>query len=146
MFDLKMISPHPVYPTVDQTIIIFIPSVTWAIIIKDFIWMIWINFSWFDTGRFINNNLFLWYINADSRSFIIFNFIYSAPRMLYCTNTNKLWCNSKCYKIKNLVTRKWIFLMPQMTVTISDVFAFSDKFITIKWTILVIKSSVISKK
>ena len=31
------------------------------------------NYSWFDTGRYINNTLFLWYITTDSRYFIRFN-------------------------------------------------------------------------
>ena len=129
-----------------KSIIILIPSVTWKIIIQVFIRTVLFYSIWINTGRCIHNTLFLWYITAGSRYFIIFNFLYIKPRTLCWANTKNLWCNSTCYKTKNLGARKWIFLMPQMTVNISDVFGFPDKFINIKWTILVIKQGVLSTK
>ena len=95
-------------------------------------------------GRFINNSMFLWYITDDSISFTIFNCLYINPRMLICTNIKNHRCNYTCYKTNNLGARKQIFLMPQMNITIPDVFYFLDKIITIKWIILVIKVSVLS--
>ena len=127
-----------------KTIIILILSMTWTVVIKFFIIMVFFYSSWFNTGGCINNNLFLWYITGNSRSFPGFNCLYVTPRTLCYTNNENLRCNSTCNKTKNLGERKWIFLMPQMTVTISDDFAFPNKFITIKWTILVIKVSLIS--
>ena len=108
--------------------------------------MILLDYSWLNTLRCINNNRFLWYITANSRYFDKFICLYITPITLCCTNTKNLWCNSIRYKTKNLGVRKWIFLMPQITVTISDVFAFLDKFIIFKWTILDIKVSVLSPK
>ena len=93
-----------------------------------------------------NNNFFLWYITANIRSFPRFNFLCVAPGTLFCTNTKNLWCDSTFNKTKNLGARKWIFLMPQMTVTISDVFAFTYKLIPIKWTNIVITVIVLSPK
>ena len=129
-----------------KIIILFIPGMTWTIVIKLFFIMILFNSIWFNTGGCINNTLFLWYITANGRSFSRFNCLYVTPRTLCCTNTKNLWCDSTCNKTKNLGARKWIFLMPKMTVTISDVFAFPYKLIPIKWTSLVIKFSVLSPK
>ena len=129
-----------------KCIILCIPGMTWTILIKLFVIMILFNSSWFNTGRCINNTLFLWYITSNGRSFTRFNFLYFTPRTLCCDNSKNLWCDSTCNKTKNLGARKWIFLMPQMTVIIFDVFAFPYKFISIKWTNLVIKVSVLSPK
>ena len=129
-----------------KCIILFIPGTTWTIAIKFFLIMILFNSIWFNTVRCINNTLFLWYITANIRSFPRFNYFYVTPRTLFCANTNNLWCDSTCNKTKNIGTRKWIFLMPQMTVTIFDVFYFLYKSISIKWINLVIKVSVLSTK
>ena len=129
-----------------KCIIFFIPGMTWNVFIKLFVRMIFFNSRWFNTGRFINNTLFLWYITANTRSFPGFNCLYVTPRALYYTNTKNLLCDYICNKKKNLGARKWIFLMPQMIVTISDVFDLPYKFIPIKWTNLVIKVSVLSTK
>ena len=126
--------------------ILFIPGMNWTILIQLFVWMLLLNRIWFNIFRYINNTLFLYYITVNIRSFPIFNCFYVTPRTLCCTNTKNLWCDSTCNKTKNLGARKWIFLMPQMTVTISDVFAFPYKLISIKWTNLVIKVSVLSPK
>ena len=129
-----------------KSIIFFIPGVTWTIVIKLFVRMILLNSIWFNTGRCKNNTLFLWYSTADTRSFPRCNCFYITPKKLCCTNNNNLWCDSTCNKTNNLGTRKWIFLMPQMTVTIYDVFVFPYNFILIKWIILGIKVSVLSPK
>ena len=127
-------------------IILFIPGMTWKIVINLFVRMILLNSIWFNTGGCINNTLFIWYITANSRSFPRFNCFYVTPRTLCCTNTKNLWCDSTCNKIKNLGVRKWIFLMPQMNVAIFDVFFSPYKFISIKWTNIVIKVSLLSPK
>ena len=124
--------------------IVLIPSMTQTMFVKVFILMILLNSSWFNTGRFINNTLFLLYITDDSRYFIGFNCFYITPITISFTNTINLWCNSTCYKTNILGERKWIFLMPQMTITISDVFDFPDKIILIKWTNIVIEVRVLS--
>ena len=129
-----------------KCVIFFILVMTWKIVIKLFVWMILFNYRWFNKGICINNTLFLWYITANSRCFSIFNCFYVTPRTLCCTNSKNLWCDSTCNKTKNLGARRWIFLMPKMTVTIFDVFSFPYKFISIKWTNLVIKLSVLSQK
>ena len=129
-----------------KLIIIFIPSMTRIIIIKVFIRIILFDYSWFNTVRCINNTLFLWYITSDSRSCTWFNCIYTTPITLIYTNTKKFLCNYTWYKTKNLGAMKWMFLMLQMTITISDVFDFPDKFITIKWIIILIKGSLLSTK
>ena len=85
-----------------KSTILFVTSVIWTIIIKVFIWMILFNSRLFNTGRFINNTLFLWYITADSRYFTRFDFLCIAPWTLCFANTKNLWCNSTCKK-KNLV-------------------------------------------
>ena len=117
---------------------------TWTTVITFFVRIILFNYSWFDTCKCINNNLFLWYITVDSRYFPRFNCLYITPRTLCCTNTKNLWCDSQCNKTKNLGTSKWIFLISQMIVTISDVFALPYKLIPIKLTILVITLFVLS--
>ena len=127
-------------------IIIFIPSMTGIIIVKILIWMILLNSIWFNKWRCINNTIFLWFFTTYSISFTRFNFLYITPRTISCTNTKNFWCKYTCYKTKNLGSRKWIFLMPQMNMTISDIFALPEKFITIKWTIIVIKVSLICPK
>ena len=104
-----------------KSIIIFIPSMTSTIIIKVFIIMILFNSSWFNTVICINNTLFLWYITSDIISFTRFSCLYITPRTLWCTNTKNLWCNSTCYKTNNLGARKLIFLISQITITISDI-------------------------
>ena len=126
-----------------KSTILFIPGMNWIIVIKLFVRIILFNYSWFNIGRFINNTLFLWYITANSRYIPIFNCSYITPGMLFCTNIKNLLCDSTCNKTKNLCARKWIILMPKMTVTISDVFSFPNKFIRIKWTIIVIKVSLL---
>ena len=118
--------------------------------------MILLDSSWFNTGICINNNLFLWYITDDIRYFTRISCIHITPITLFCTNNARLdfewtnnknlWCDSTCYKTKNLGERKWIYFIPQMTVNISDVFYFPNKLIVIKWTILVIKVSKLSLK
>ena len=82
---------------------------TWTIFIKLFFLMIFFSSRWFNTGRCINNTLFLWCINANCRSFPILNCLYVTPRTLSWTNTKKLWCESKCSKTQYLGKRKWIF-------------------------------------
>ena len=139
-----MIFPHLIFKLLIKSITVFIPSMTVIMIIKSFSRIIPLNYSWSNTGICINNTLFIWYITSDSRYFTIFNWLYINPRTLCCKNTNNLWCNSKFYKTNNLDTRKWIFLMAKINVTISDVFAFPDKLITIKWTIIFIKTGVLS--
>ena len=129
-----------------KCIILFIPGMTWTIVIQCFVRMILFNSSWFNTGICIHNTPFLWYITANSRPFTRFNCLYVNPRTIWYTNTKKIWCESTRNKTKNLGARNWIFLMPQIKVTIFDVFDFSYKFIPIKWTILVIKVSLISSK
>ena len=129
-----------------KCIILFIPGMTLIIVIKLFVWMILFNLSWFNADRCINNTIFLWYITANKRSFTRLNRFYVTPRTLCCKNHNKFWCDSTYNKTKNLGTRKWIFLMPKMTVTVSGVFAFPNKLIPIKWTNLVIKASVLNLK
>ena len=125
---------------------LFIPSTTWNNVIKLFVWIIWSNSSWLNRKRCINNTLFLWYITDNIRSFPKFNCLYITPKTLCCTNSKNLWYDSTWNKTKNLGARKWIFLMPQMTITISYVFYFPYKLISIKWTNLVIKFSVLSPK
>ena len=129
-----------------KCIILFIPGMTWTIFIKLFVLMVLLNSSWFNTGGCINNTLFLWYITANSRSFLRFNCLYVTPRTLCCTNTKKLWCDSTCKKTKNIGERKQILLMPQITVAITDVFTFTYKLISIIWTNNVIKCSVLSPR
>ena len=129
-----------------KCIILFISGMTWKIVIKLFVWLVLFNYRWFNTGGCINNTLFLWYITANGRYFPRFNCLYVTPRTLCCTNTKNLLCDSTCNKTNNLGERKWIFLMPQMTVAITNVFAFPYKFIRIKWTNIVIKVSVLSPK
>ena len=77
-----------------KCIIIFIPGMTSTVVIKLFIWMILFNSSWFNTGRCMNNTLFLWYSTANCISFPISNCVYITPRTLCCTNTKNLWCES----------------------------------------------------
>ena len=79
--------------------------------------MILFNYSQLNRGTFITNTLFLWYITADGRYFTCFNCLYVTPRTLCCNNSNNLSCKSTCYKTNNNGARKWIFLMPQMTIT-----------------------------
>ena len=129
-----------------KSISLFIPGMTWTIVIQLLVIMILFNYSWFNKCICINNTLFLWYITNNIRSFPIFNCLYVTPRTLYCTNCKKLWCESTCNKTKNLGARKWIFWIPQMAVIISDVFDFTYKFIRIKWTNIFIKVSVLSPK
>ena len=129
-----------------KCIILFIPGTTWTIVIKLFVWMVLFNSSWFNTGGCINNNIFRWCITANGRSFLRFNFLYVTPRTLCCTSTKNLLCDSKCKKTNNLGEWKWIFLMPQMTVAVTNVFAFPYTFTIIIWTNLVIKFSVLSPK
>ena len=92
-----------------KVIIIFIPSVTWTIVIKLFVIMILFNYIWFNTGRCINNIMFLWYITDDRRSFPIFNYLYITPITLRCINNKSLWCDSTRNKTKNLGTRELFF-------------------------------------
>ena len=113
---------------------------------KVFVWLVLFNSSWFNTGGCINNTLFLWYITGNSRSFSRFNCLYVTPRTLCFINTKNLWCVSTCNKTKNLGERKWIFLMPQITIAITNVFAFPYKFISIIWPNLVLECSVLSPK
>ena len=129
-----------------KCIVLFIPGMAWNIIIKLFVWLVLFNSSRFNTGGYINNNLFLWYITANGRSFSRFNCLYVTPWNICCTNTKNLWCDSTCNKINNLGERKLMFLMPQMTVAITNVFAFPYKSISIKWTNLIIKVSILSPK
>ena len=56
---MNIIFPRPIFLTVDKSIIIFIPSVTWKIIIKVFIRIILFYSTWLNIGRCINNNPFL---------------------------------------------------------------------------------------
>ena len=146
MVHLKIFFGTQFFQLLIESIVVFIPVMTGIIINKAFIIMILLSSIWFNIGRFINNSMFLWYITDDSISFTIFNCLYINPRMLICTNIKNHQCNYTCYKTNNLGARKWIFLMPQITITISDVFAFTEKIIIIKWTILVIKVSVASPK
>ena len=60
-----------------KSIVLLIPGMTWTIFIKLFVWMTLLNSIWFNTGIYINNTLFLWYITANSRYFTIFIFITS---------------------------------------------------------------------
>ena len=130
----KFFSHAPFFLLLIKITIIFIPRVTWTISIMGFIIIILFDSIWFNTGRCLNNTLYFWYITADRIYFTRFNCIYITPRTLFCTNANHLWCNTTCYKTKDLGARKWIFLMPQMTVTLSDVFAFPEKCVSTKWT------------
>ena len=129
-----------------KSIILLIPCMNWTIFIKLFVRMVLFNSIWFNASRCINNTLFLWYITANSRYFPRFNCLYITPRMFFWNNYKNLWCESTFNKTKNPGARTWVFLMPQRTVTISDVFSFPYKLIRIKWTNLVIKLSVLSPR
>ena len=129
-----------------KIIVVFITSMNGKRIINIFFRMILSNYRWFNKVICTNNTLFLWYITAYSIYFTRFSCIYITPRAIRCTNIKNLLCNSTCLKTKNLGTRKWIFLIPQMTITISDVFDFPYIFINIRGTILVIKVSILSTK
>ena len=73
-----------------------------------------------------------------------FNCIYVNPIMLCCNNTKNLWCDYICNKNQEPWCKEVNILMSQMTVTISDVFSFPYKFISIKLTNIAIKVSVLS--
>ena len=60
-----------------KCIILFIPGMTWTIVIKLFVRMILFNFRWFNICGCIKNTLFLWYITANSRYFPRLNFFTS---------------------------------------------------------------------
>ena len=103
-----------------KIIIAFIPSTTRIILIKFLVMVLLLNSSWFNTGICINNTLFILYSTAERRYVTRFHYLYITPRTLSCTNTKNIWCNYTCYKNKNLGARKYIFLMPQIAITISD--------------------------
>ena len=124
LIDPKIIFPHPIFLTVDQKHHPLHSRYDLKIVIKFFVRMILFNSSWFNAGKCLKNILFLWCITTDSISFPRFVCSYITPGTLCCTNTKKLWCNSTCNKTKNLGASKYVFLKPQMTVTISNVFFF----------------------
>ena len=72
----------PYFLIFDKSIIIFIPSMNWKMIMKVSLGMILLNYFWFNTLICINNTLYLRYITADRRYFSRFNCLYIASRTI----------------------------------------------------------------
>ena len=76
----------------------------------------------------------------------LFNSIHITSITFRSTNTNNLRRDPTCYKTKNIFAQYWILLMPQMTITIVNVFDYTDEFIATKGSILVVKVSILTPK
>ena len=56
----------------------------------------WCNHTWFNTGIFINNTLFLWYIIYNKRSLVRFYCPNILPRTFRGTDTENFRCDPTC--------------------------------------------------